>query len=787
MNDSDYVSVKALIKQWSGPDAKKEVQRQPIHEEKYKNRRSLPANFDASDILATNKEQPPSKSVTEAVHDKNRRNNMFTSDWSLHAGLHSATNRNSPDRNQDYSVENRRRRKSEPLNYSSREYDPALVEKYRSSSMKNKENRDLKNRGKETMVKKSETTQNTSAGISYSQLQSRKEMGKDMKSKNHYSGHPHVTSARNPLPYAQKTKVKHIENYMDQKFYQSKNTSAVNERKMGSTGKYATMPARRTKNENIDKKKERNRDHFNLDNTNRKVEGKPEKTSEHPPRCLREQSSLSHRLPTYQEAIVPLQETSLVNATNSQNDGKKLMGKEYVSVELLQQKRERDKRKLSTVTASGTQRATVNENVSKQRTTQVYATEMDHPIPTSNSDPIPRKYHMTPNVSSVKKIAASTNKPLETLDPVKSHVDKVQYHESTQHPKDMNNNTLPVYDGKTLKTFLTSQQRNSKSNSNRRSFERDSRSKVEDSFISKDSKPIKENKHILNEFEHLKQEQKTILDADFKDRSRTHMDPNMAQQFTSQGGVSFTNIVHEGQLLQLVAAEEKYWKDMVGRNEMSTKQKEMKKVGNEKQERVKEMLREFKIHDKKEKIDYSEITDTLRAEEEFLAQEAEKLLKQRFHEKSATKPSLRTTKKHLQFDVKQQNNDSTIPSSPVEANSSGLHSILKPSSRQKKPSSITSSDEINLKPEADQAYHHNYPKRILRSKLPVYMCSGCRLPVERDICLYVAELQSYWHEKCFRCSVCHSNLIKNEQTPKIRVMFSRIHCENCLSNKKTGE
>lgn len=816
--DSDYVSVRALITQWSGPDAKRDIQSQPIQEEKYKNRRSLPANFDASDILSEKKELPHSKSVAEAVHYKSQRNYISTSDWSLDARSPSVINRGSPDRKQDYVVENRTRRKSEPSTYSSREYGPALIERNRSSSMKNNDdfnNRDFKDKARESLVRKSETTQDMYAAIPYAQQQKpQKEKERDMKSKDHYSEHP--VKSRKSFPLIQKAEVKHVVNYVDQKFYQPKNGASVDRRKLESISKYATMPARRTRvsrNEFIGGKNESEGERekvtdVNWDKMNRKADEKSEKEIKHiPKRSSSERGSSPHRrLPTYEEAIVPLQETDLVDAAKkSQIDNK-----DYVSVELLQQKRARNKGKPYTVTAKGhdylTQKPTVNENISKQHVTQVYASELVHPNlsskdATRNCEMIPKRRYSqerSKDFPSVKQTAASTNKSMGTseFDARKSSSEKTPHqNESNVYVKDVNNNQLLVYDGKALKTLLTSpQQRSSKNYSNRKSFEKDNQSsitKVADP-VSKYTKPKKENQDILNEYEHLREEQKTILDADFKDRSRlTRMDPNVAQQFSSQGGVSFSNVVHEGELLQLVAAEEKYWKDKierkdkVERKETSAKQKEIKKVGNEKQERVNEMLQEFKKHDQRGKIDYSEITDTLRAEEEFLAQEAEKLLKQRFQEKAAIKPTLTT--RDPQFDAKEHYNDSTKPKSPVEGTSSGLHSILKPSSRQKKPPSVTSSDDINLKPEADQAYHHNHPKRILHCRSPVYICSGCRLPVERDICLYVAELQSYWHEKCFRCSVCHSNLIQNEQTPKIRVMFSRIHCENCLSNKKTGE
>ena len=791
--ESDYISVKALIKQWSGPDGKKNIHSQPNHEQKYRNRRSLPANFDASDILSETTKIPQSKSAAEAVHYRGQRSYMSKSDWTLHARVPSDEKRDCPDRKQAYPGENRLRRKSEPSTYSGKEYDPSLIERNRSSSMKNKDDfnhRDVNNRSRESLIKKREFTQDSYAAIPYPQLKSLK----DVRSKDHYS--EHGCTSRKSFPLTQKVKVKHVENYMNQKFYHPKDTASVDRQKLESIGKYSTVPEKRTKgnhNENISKNYEKAKTTINGDKIGRKTDNKSNKVIERPPRRFSSErnSKSDRRLPTYEEAIIPLEETDAVDATIlHQINDKKMIEKEYVSIEIVQQKRSRDKGKSFNVTRKESdyspQKQLVNENVSKQYATQVYASEVNHPI--SPSKDATRNYEMlykrrhsqeksqdfpftkptaTPKYKAIGASEFDARKSSNTM------------HHNNVHEKDMNNNQLPVYDEEALKTLLTS---------HKKGHEKDNK-REENSFFSNYSKLKEENQGGLNEYERLREEQKVILDEDFKDRSKTHMNPNVARQFTSQDGVSFSNVVHERELLQLVAAEEKYWKEKVERKdktetkEAPLRQKEIKRFEDDKQERVNEMLREFKMHDQREKIDYSEITDTLRAEEEFLAQEAEKLLKQRFQEKSKMQPT-----KDLQGDVKKHHDDSPKVTSPVEGSSSGLHSILKtPRSRQKKSSSVTSSDDINLKPEADQAYHYNRPKRIPRSRSPIYVCSGCRLPVERDICLYVAELQSYWHEKCFRCSVCHSNLIQNEQTPKIRVMFSRIHCENCLSNKRTGK
>ena len=730
---------------------------------------------------------------------------ISTSNWSLpDASLPSERNRGKTDETQNYSTENRTnvRRKSEPSNYFSKQHDATFTVRNRASSMKEKEyyhRHHSKDSARETVVK-SETTDDTYAAVPYSQPQYQKEVTRGTRNEKYISKHPVSNTARRSLPLAQKAEVKHIENYMDKKLYQPKNSSSVDRRKLESIGKYATMPARHMrvnhdqlivgKNECVGKVED-----VNWDERHRRGDKKYEKASDnkHPLKTsasLRSPSS-HRRLPTYEEAIVPLEESDLVNVERkTETANTKVVQKEHVSVAPVQKRFVENKVNVSTAKELdfSIRKQPVNENVSKQNVAHERAAREVEPVVIAKE--APRKNKMIQNetkrrhhdVLPMKQTIASTSKSsrMSEFDFRKATSDRTRLQDTNiSYIDDVNNNQLPVYDGEALKTLLTSQQRSSRNSSNKNCVDKERTSKTKDSF---DGKGIKSEKEVArSEYESIREEQKTILGEDFQHRARSRMDPSVAQQFTTEGGVSSPNVVHESELLGLVAAEEKYWKEKVEKKEKSAKQKEMKKIGstNDKQERVNEMLREFKMNDQREKIDYSEITDTLRAEEEYLAQEAEKLLKQRFQEKSLT-PAM-TARKDSQFNVKQQSDDADKTS----LENSRLHSILKTSSRQKKTPSVTSSDDINLKPEADQAYHH-HPRRILRSRSPVYICSGCRLPVEKDICLYVAELQSYWHEKCFRCSVCHSNLIQGEQTPRIRVMFSRIHCENCLSNKKTG-
>lgn len=381
--------------------------------------------------------------------------------------------------------------------------------------------------------------------------------------------------------------------------------------------------------------------------------------------------------------------------------------------------------------------------------------------------------------------------------------------------RDINNNLSSTYDNQLQKTMLAPRQRRrgSASSKDEKDIVQEDTKRRNDGSFSQKSRYVKINEvEDLKEQERLRQQQKIILDEDFKQRGSSRMTPDVIQQLTRQDGMSFSNVVHDKELVELVAAEEKYWKEKIEKKDQISENGKKKKLEktDEKQQRVDEMLREFKLHDRKDstRVGYSEMTDTLRAEEEFLAQEAEKLLKLRFQEKSVTSPP--GTSKLSQVDGKCEqetpSNDETklIKSSTkynltgpllektkqeydnVNMNTDSSRSLVTTVPPTSKPSSSTSPDDIKLQPEADQAYH-NQPRRISRSTIPVYMCSGCRLPVQRNICLFVSELQSYWHEKCFRCSVCHSNLIRGRSTPKIRVMFSQIHCENCLSNKKTGE
>ena len=801
--DSDYVSVKALIKQWSVPDKENNTQVQPVHVGKYKNRRSLPAKFDASDLSSERKQLPHSKSVGENISYERKKDYMTKSDWSLEALSPSERNRESRDTKQSYFPEYRSRTKSESSTFSKRERDPKLIVRDRSSSVKNRDASNdhyPKDKIQESVVQKSRTTNETYAGVPHL----RQNDGIKIKAKGHYSERP--LTKRISLPVTRKTEVRHVENYMDQMFIQPTGASA-GRRDLQSIGKYATMPVRRTMltdDQVTAAKKERGEEKIedvNWGKINQKADEISERTFEHPPRRSSSQktSSSQRRLPTYKEALTPLEDTDNVDAAKpNQSDNKKVKETEYVSMNQLKQRRARNKENPSIVTAREVDYSRgkrTEENSFKQHGTQVHAAEIDRPISASKDMQTNKSYEMRQKrrnshdkSASAKQAAALTNTStgmgMSDVDARKSSSGKTADRiKNNVYIKDENDSQLPVYDGVALKTLLTSsQQRRNKNYSGKRGA-----SNERDSFVSQETRSENESQILLNEYEHLKEIRKTMLGENINDRGAQYLHPNATQPLTDQGGSNLgsnvPNIVHDRELLKLVAAEEKYWKDkaekrdMDARKENSRKQKDAKKDENGKQERVNEMLREFRMHDQEKRVDYSAITDTLRAEEEFLAQEAEKYLKRRFQEKSSVKPTLHQN-------VSQQFNESEKNKSPVGANPSGLHSILK--TRQKKSSSVTSSDDINLKPEADQAYHHSNPKRILRSRSPVYICSGCRLPVEKDICLYVAELQSYWHEKCFCCSVCRCNLIQNEQTPKIRVMFSRIHCENCLSNKKTG-
>lgn len=692
----------------------------------------------------------------------------YTSNSAWALDVNSERNHLSSERKENYSEDNRVRRKSDPATYN----DPAIAERNKPSSITNKDKFKSDDRSRINAFKISETIQDVHDAFSYS---SQKKSAKDLKSKVHPRSEHSTTSKKSLM---QKAEVKHVENYVEQKYYQPKTGTSTDGQKLESIGKYATMQARPRKPSHGTMSGRRKREQASYVSSNRmksKLEERNEKAIYHnPSRYSSEKSSLSYRpFPNYQGSTAPLQNKNVVDVVKTRMaDNKKETDRDYVPVELIHQKRTRDRKNSPKRHDYLAQKPLVNEKSTEKNTE---ATETAHPILIYGNHEIKPKHRYL--LGRKKDLPFQKQNVTYTgasqLD-VRKSPDK---HVSNVHVKGVNKNELPAYDGELLKRLLISHQRNTRNDSNEsRSLKE--RDKGENSSPSKNATP--RNQNNAYQYEQFRKAQITSLDADFENRTRTNPAKNVA----------FSNVAHEGEILQLLAEEEKYWKDKINKKgnpekkDAHAKQEETRKTGIDKQERVKKILPELQVRDQKQKVDYSEITDTLRAEEEFLAQKAEKLLKQRFRENEtkAMRPRLAS-----RYDSIQHSNagDRSKNASPVDYSSSGLDSSLITIS-EKSPS-VTSSDDFNLKPEAEQAYQQNPSKKILRIRSPVYICSGCLLPVQRDICLYVAELQSYWHEKCFRCSVCHSSLIQSDKTPKIRVMYSRIHCENCLSSKKTGE
>ncbi|XP_046853298.1 probable WRKY transcription factor protein 1 [Xenia sp. Carnegie-2017] len=351
-------------------------------------------------------------------------------------------------------------------------------------------------------------------------------------------------------------------------------------------------------------------------------------------------------------------------------------------------------------------------------------------------------------------------------------------HSSNHTNSHFTENEQPIYDGETLKSLLNTQEQLDKKPADLLN------SRIEHRKLRKDANVLRngelKTKDDETDYEILKSEQKAVLDLDFKDRTKIHTDKSMAKQFAASNEVNFSDVTEESKILQLVEAEEKYWKSKIEKKEKNEKRdsqafEEMKK----RKERQMKMLFQIENADQNKEIDYSEITDTLRAEEEFFAQEAEKLLKQRSNNNSTVKIT-----KNIQSN-KERSSNNKKDSFQHQPSSPKIQSILK--RPQTSSSSVSSHDDATSKLDIEYMSQYNHLKKISSYRSSLYTCSGCHLPIEKDICYHVPELNSYWHQKCFRCSVCHSNLIQTDkETPMIRVLFSQILCQNCSSNSKTG-
>ena len=893
---SEYVSVATLIQQWSSAEVQEKIPAKLSSGSKT-NRRSLPANFPRNNNLSGDDEPQlrRAKSITADTYSKIRNDcphKTSTANRSTATGLQGKGYQPRGDvRHRQAQHSAVTRRAAEPIkNYATTDSSTISLEsKMKGSSIPEADN----NYQNEIIVNEKRTSQATKTHQANSPFDllsdSEREKFRDGKTGNHNPKEFVVDNRRRSEPInknsfdltpSERAQLGSSGSYgnSDVHHHKQPNESIRDHwRNTQPFGKYATMPARQRKdyeNESIGKnerKAELGTGRDDWTSSNREDTRRKDKSVHHPNLSnnnMKKKKPSLRRLPTYEEAIEPLQGTDLRDGNErcegTQNPSEIEQPSTRTPLYLFLDPSEPsidDKRNK----IQGLERKrSVKETVIKQSVLPIKNTvEFDSLFRTNDSleTEAKRRYekhyllasngrseklhHQTSNARSEKLHHQTSNElrksPLENKaikqndtvvfpnefthkssssnrksSKITSHVsyskDETDKEEEISLSRDDNNNTLSDYDEQTLKVLLASQQRRRGREVKRgEDFAKVEENKRKDLPTSQGSTAKRENK-VASVNELLKQQQKSILDEDFKQRERSRMTPDVDQEFNKQDDVSFSSVVHDTELVELVAAEEKYWKEKVEKKSKVTEDYR-KKLGkaNEKQKRVDEMLREYKLHEKRDSkhIDYSEMTDTLRAEEEYLAQEAEKLLKQRFQEKFDTKNPVLTTKvsqmhtksEHKIHPVGVRDTKSLIKRSltgypgmknrerfdHVNVNKVTSRSIVSPvpiSRRIKSPS--ISSDDINLKPEVDQAYHKQ-TRIISRSRSPVYVCSGCRLPVERDICLYVSELQSYWHEKCFRCSVCHSNLIRGRSTPKIRVMYSRIHCENCISNRKTGE
>ena len=58
------------------------------------------------------------------------------------------------------------------------------------------------------------------------------------------------------------------------------------------------------------------------------------------------------------------------------------------------------------------------------------------------------------------------------------------------------------------------------------------------------------------------------------------------------------------------------------------------------------------------------------------------------------------------------------------------------------------------------------------------ICMSCGTSIEKSPAMYIAELDRYWHVNCFNCVVCRA-WFGDEYSPVLQITNSMLHCERC--------
>lgn len=356
------------------------------------------------------------------------------------------------------------------------------------------------------------------------------------------------------------------------------------------------------------------------------------------------------------------------------------------------------------------------------------------------------------------------------------------------------------------------------------------REKYRKEFEEKNRKHRENSKYLMN----LQMRAALTPDEDVDYREDTEAQREVEQQQSQDKG----NVSDED-LVKVVAAEEDYWhqkkekKAKQQNKEASLHERPRTRKSDDLQPRVNgvDFVGEDEvIHREYKDPDHEARLRKLKAEEEFMAQEADRLMRARAALKQETQveePVIAPVEKPpVEFTVKEEalksflaeanrdkdsldeNRNRYLPKKNIPGQGDVVYSDkeypptkeleMRDSDNISKPQTQVLPingyhDESKAYPEAQ---HEDFPvnsgtdpevngfegysiyETFIHGESNHVICMSCGTSIEKNAAMYIAELDRYWHVNCFSCVVCRA-WFGDEFSPALHITNSMLHCERC--------
>lgn len=308
--------------------------------------------------------------------------------------------------------------------------------------------------------------------------------------------------------------------------------------------------------------------------------------------------------------------------------------------------------------------------------------------------------------------------------------------------------------------------------------------------------------------------------------------------------------VSDDDLVKIVAAEEDYWhhkkdkKKELEKRETSRQERPRRKKSEESQPRINGIDfvgEDHVIHREYKDFEQEARLRKLKAEEELMAQEAERLVRERAalqQQKQAEEPVITPVEKppveltineealnsFLAEDKKDEsfydenrnrnlpktrmsgqrdvffNGEEYPPQKELEVRDKERYYSDKPSNPQAEVLPINgyhheseaypeAQAEIPKQngdfpghpatdPEVNEFEGYSIYETFIHGESNHVICMSCGTSIEKSPAMYIAELDRYWHVDCFSCVVCRA-WFGDEYSPVLQITNSMLHCERC--------